>query len=152
MRLAARVTKEDYRVFVLLGDGELEEGEVWEAAMAATHFKMTRLIAIVDNNRIQLDGTVGEIMEIEPLTTKWAAFGWQVITVDGHDIKDLFYKIDEAIKRSDTGPVVVIASTVKGKGVSFMENTAEWHGRTITEPEFIQAMQELTLINGGEAK
>jgi transketolase len=152
MRLAARVNKANYRVYVLMGDGELQEGEVWEAAMAAAQFKATGLIAIVDYNRVQLDGKIDEIMEVEPLTDKWQAFGWQTVTADGHDIKDLLVKLDEAIKLSNTGPVVVIAKTVKGKGVSFMENKAEWHGKTISDTDFEQAMQDLEQGNGGGSR
>ena len=147
MRLAGALQKQSYRVFVLIGDGELQEGEVWEAAMAAAHFKVKGLVAIVDYNRVQLDGTIDEIMEVEPLKEKWSSFGWKVISAKGHDVGDLKKKLDEAIRDSENGPVVVIARTVKGKGVSFMENKAEWHGKVISDSDYKQAMSELK--NGG---
>ena len=148
MRLAGAVNRNRYRVYVLMGDGEQQEGEIWEAAMAAAHFKVKGLIAIIDNNQVQLDGTVSDIMEVEPLKDKWKAFGWQVITVDGHDMDDLSDKFDRAISLSDVGPVAVIAKTVKGKGVSFMENKAEWHGKKIEPEDFRQAMTELQQDGG----
>lgn len=143
MRLAGRVRGKDYRVFVLLGDGELQEGQVWEAAMAAAHFKVDNLVAIVDYNRVQLDGTIDEIMEVAPLADKWRSFGWQVLTMDGHDMGDILDNLDEAIAQSQEGPVVIIADTVKGKGVSFMEGKSAWHGRAPTEEEYRQALAEL---------
>jgi len=149
MSLAAKVKKKKYRVFVLIGDGELQEGEVWEAAMAAPNFKVSGLIAIIDNNKIQLDGNVSDIMEIEPIKDKLVSFNWQVIIADGHDIKDLLLKFDEAINLSNEGPVAIIANTIKGKGVSFMENTAAWHGKVINEVDFHRAMEELKSDSGG---
>jgi len=143
MSLASEVNNKNYRVFVLIGDGELQEGEVWEAAMAAAHFKVKGLIAIIDNNHVQLDGTVEDIMGIEPLADKWAAFGWKVLCADGHNLEDLSTALDKAAEMSDSGPVVIIAKTVKGKGVSFMENKAEWHGKTIEEQHYEAAMREL---------
>lgn len=148
MRLAGRVKGEDYRVFVLLGDGEIQEGQVWEAAMAAAQFKINNLIAIVDYNRVQLDGTVGEIMEVEPLAAKWRAFNWEVLQADGHNLNEILSALDQAIERSKEGPVVLIARTVKGKGVSFMEGKADWHGKVPTEEEFRQALAELDQQDG----
>lgn len=148
MRLAGRVKGEDYRVFVLLGDGEIQEGQVWEAAMAAAQFKINNLIAIVDYNRVQLDGTVGEIMEVEPLAAKWRAFNWEVLQADGHNLSEILSALDQAIERSKEGPVVLIARTVKGKGVSFMEGKADWHGKVPTEEEFRQALAELDQQDG----
>ncbi len=150
MRLAGRVRGKDYRVFVLLGDGELQEGQVWEAAMAAVHFKVHNLVAIVDYNRVQLDGTVDEIMEVAPLADKWRSFGWQVLTMDGHDMGDIIATLDEAIAQSQEGPVVIIADTVKGKGVSFMEGESAWHGRYPTEDEYKQALAELGEQGGAD--
>ena len=135
---------------VLLGDGELQEGQVWEAAMAAAHFKVDNLVAIVDYNRVQLDGTVDEIMEVAPLADKWRSFGWQVLTMDGHDMGDILVTLDEAIAQSQGGPVVVIADTVKGKGVSFMEGKSAWHGRC-PEDEYRQALAELGEQGGAGA-
>ena len=150
MRLAGRVRGKDYRVFVLLGDGELQEGQVWEAAMAAAHFKVDNLVAIVDYNRVQLDGTVDEIMEVAPLADKWRSFGWQVLTMDGHDMGDIVATVDKAIAQSQEGPVVIIADTVKGKGVSFMEGKSAWHGRYPTEEEYKQALAELGEQGGAD--
>ncbi|HHV94477.1 MAG TPA: transketolase [Firmicutes bacterium] len=149
MRLAGRVKGKDYRVFVLLGDGEIQEGQVWEAAMAAAHFKVDNLVAVVDYNRVQLDGTVEEVMEVAPLADKWRSFGWQVLNMNGHNMADILPTLDEAIDRSKEGPVVVIADTVKGKGVSFMEGKSAWHGRCPTEEEYRQALAELE-GQGGE--
>jgi transketolase len=152
MRLAARLSGQDFKVFVLLGDGELQEGQVWEAAMAAVQFKVDRLIAIVDRNRVQLDGNVGEIMEVEPLADKWRAFGWPVISADGHNMAELMDAFEEADSKSATGPSVIIADTVKGKGVSFMENQAYWHGNSPNPEQYSQAMDELQQKLGGDLK
>ena len=143
MRLAGRLCGRNYKVFVLLGDGELQEGEVWEASMAAAHFKIDNLVAIVDYNRVQLDGAVGEIMEVEPLASKWQSFGWQVLETDGHDVAQLLPILDKAVAYSAHGPIVVIARTVKGKGVSYMEHKADWHGNVPNADQFRQAMEEL---------
>jgi len=143
MRLAGRLCGRNYKVFVLLGDGELQEGEVWEASMAAAHFKIDNLVAIVDYNRVQLDGAVGEIMEVEPLAGKWQSFGWQVLETDGHDVAQLLPILDKAVAYSAHGPIVVIARTVKGKGVSYMEHKADWHGNVPDADQFRQAMEEL---------
>ena len=128
MALAAPLTGHDYHVYVLLGDGELHEGQVWEAAMAAAHRRMRNLIAIVDRNEYCLDGVVEDVVGLEPLAEKWEAFGWQAITVDGHDVNALLgvfagLAADAARDR----PAVVIANTVKGKGVGFMEREPGWH-------------------------
>ncbi len=143
MRLAAGIKGQNFKVYVLLGDGEVQEGQVWEAAMAAAHMKVKNLIAILDYNRVQLDGTVGEIMEVAPIDEKWASFGWKVVYADGHDVGDLLRATDEAVKLAGEGPVVIIAKTVKGKGVSFMENKAAWHGACPDELQMQQAMEEL---------
>lgn len=129
------------RTYCLLGDGELQEGSVWEAAMSASHFGLNNLPAIVDRNRVPLDGRVCDVMEIEPLADKWLAFGWDVITTDGHS----FVSLEKAFEHcaSSPFPSVIIADTVKGKGVSFMEGTAEWHGRCPTDREYADAEAEL---------
>ncbi len=132
------------RVFCLLGDGELQEGSIWEAAMTASHFNLNHLTAIVDRNRVQLDGAVSEVMEVEPLVEKWLAFGWDVIVADGHSFPSL-EKAFEHCAETDF-PSVIIADTVKGKGVSFMENTCLWHGRCPDEEEYRAAVKE---IQGG---
>jgi transketolase len=140
--LAARLDDKKYYTYVLLGDGECDEGQVWEAAMAAAHFKLDNLIAIIDRNGIQLDGWTKDIMNSEPLDEKWRAFGWHVIVVDGHDIYKLEIAFDEA-KMIKGKPVMIIANTVKGKGVSFMENKAEFHGKPPTKEQAEKAMKEL---------
>ena len=145
MALGARLKKRDFHVYVLLGDGELNEGQNWEAAMAASKFRTSNLTAIVDRHRVQLDGPTEDIMPLEPLAEKWQAFNWGVLKADGHDVEAVVKTLHRA--RADTrGPVVVIADTIKGKGVSFMENSHLWHGRPPTREEFERALSEL----GGE--
>lgn len=140
--LAARLDGKDYRVYCLLGDGECQEGQTWEALMCAPFYKLDNLVAIVDRNGIQNDWFVGETMELEPLDAKLAAFGWHVITVDGHDFQQLLGALDEA--KTVTGkPTAIIARTVKGKGVSFMENNPEWHGKAPSKEQAKQALAEL---------
>ena len=128
MALAAPVTGHDYNVYALLGDGELHEGQVWEAALAAAHHRTRNLVAVVDRNEYCLDGVVEDVLGLEPLAKKWAAFGWQVVVVDGHDV-DALLTVFAAIGGDPTRecPVVVIAKTVKGKGVGFMEREPGWH-------------------------
>ena len=140
--LAARLDKLDHRVYVLLGDGELDEGQVWEAAMAAAHFGVDNLCAIVDRNNIQLDGWTHDIMDTEPLDRKWRAFGWHVTAVAGHSIRDVLAALEKAKTMKDK-PTVIIARTIKGKGVSFMENKAEFHGKAPTPEQAEQALKEL---------
>ena len=140
--LAGRLDSRDYRVYVLLGDGECDEGQVWEAAMASAHFKLDNLVAIVDHNKQQIDGWNREVMNLEPLAEKWKAFGWHTIEVDGHDPSQLITAFDEA-KQVRGRPTVVIAHTIKGKGVSFMENNLEFHGRAPTAAEVERALEEL---------
>ncbi len=132
-----------FLVYVLLGDGELQEGQVWEAAMFAGQRRLTGLVAIVDYNRVQLSGTVPNTLDLEPLADKWRAFGWQVLECDGHDVAELAGAIGQARQRSASGPVVLIAHTVKGKGVSFMEGKYQWHGRAPNEEERRQAVAEI---------
>ncbi len=142
MALAGKLDNRDYYTYVLLGDGEIQEGQVWEAAMAAAKFRLDRLIAIVDNNGVQLDGKVDDIMPLGNVAGKFGAFGWNVLEVDGHDIRALDAAIDAA-KKKPHGPTVIIAHTVKGKGVSFMEGKNEWHGKAINDQLYAQAMAEL---------
>ena len=141
MALSARLAGLDYKVFVLLGDGEVQEGTVWEAAMCASHHKVQNLIAIVDCNNLQINGTTDEIMSIEPLPDKWRAFGWKVLHVDGHDMRAVVEVLNCA--RATEGPVVILAKTVKGKGVSFMEDVAAWHGQAPSSAQTEQAISEL---------
>ena len=140
--LAGRLSRQKYRTYVLLGDGECDEGQVWEAAMAAAHFKLDRLTAIVDNNGIQLDGWNKDIMNLEPLNLKWQSFGWRVIEVDGHDIPALSTAFEKAQQVSGQ-PALIIAHTVKGKGVSFMENNPDFHGKAPNAEEMKTALKEL---------
>lgn len=140
--LGARLDAQAYRIYVLLGDGECDEGQVWEAAMAAAHFKLENLTAIVDNNGLQIDGWNREVMNIEPLNKKWQAFGWNVLEVDGHNLSHLACAFEQA-RAVKEQPTVVIAHTVKGKGVSFMENNVDFHGKAPTPAEVKLALQEL---------
>jgi transketolase len=140
--LAARLDGRDYRVYCLMGDGELDEGQVWEAAMAAAHYALDNLVAIIDRNLIQNDGFVDDIMRTDPLPAKWQSFGWHVIEVDGHNVSQLIDAF-EAARTVKGKPTVIIAHTIKGKGVSFMENTAIWHGRAPTPEEAERALAEL---------
>jgi len=140
--LAGRLNSQDYQVYVLLGDGECDEGQVWEGAMAAAHFKVDNLVAIVDNNGLQIDGWNREVMNLEPFSQKWQAFGWHVIEVDGHNLTQLIDALNQA-KLVKGQPAVVIAHTIKGKGVSFMENNYAFHGKAPTASEVEIALKEL---------
>ncbi|MBD3264011.1 MAG: transketolase [Candidatus Omnitrophica bacterium] len=151
MALSARLDKRDYRVYCLMGDGEIQEGNIWEAAMAAAHFRVDNLCAVVDYNRFQIDGRTEEIMNLEPLMNKWESFGWHVIQCDGHNIEELLESFDEA-KTVKMKPTVIIAHTVKGKGVSFMEHVVDFHGRAPTEEEKDIALAELIEIERIEEK
>lgn len=142
LALGARLRGSDARMFVLLGDGELQEGQVWEAAMAASSFGLENLTAIVDANRLQLYGSVESIVSVEPLPEKWRAFGWNVLEVDGHDCAALAGAF--AVAAAEEGrPSVIIAHTIKGKGVSFMENSVEWHSAVVTDEVRERALAEL---------
>jgi transketolase len=142
LALGARLRGANARMFVLLGDGELQEGQVWEAAMAASSFGLENLTAIVDANRLQLYGSVESIVSVEPLAEKWRAFGWNVLEVDGHDCGALAAAFQAAAETTGH-PTVIIAHTVKGKGVSFMENSVEWHSATVTDEVRERALAEL---------
>jgi len=142
MALAGKIDNADYKVYCILGDGELQEGQVWEAAMFAAHNKLDNLLAIVDNNGLQIDGKITDVCSPEPITDKFAAFGWHVITMDAHDFDDIERAFDEAEKISGK-PVVIVQKSVKGKGVSFMENKASWHGTAPNKEQYDVAMAEL---------
>ncbi|MBN2795962.1 MAG: transketolase [Clostridia bacterium] len=142
MALASKLDQANYRTYALLGDGELNEGLVWEALMSASHYKLNNLTAIVDYNGLQIDGPNEEVMGIKPLDKKFESFGWHVITVDGHDFDALAKAFKEAKATLDR-PTVLIANTVKGKGVSFMENQASWHGTAPNQEQLEQAISEL---------
>lgn len=142
MALGLRMDGLDSRVYCLLGDGELQEGQVWEAAMTAAHYGVDNLCAIVDNNGLQIDGFCCDVMKIEPITEKWKAFGWNVLDIDGHNMEQIADALDEAEKVKGK-PTVIVARTVKGKGVSFFEGKAEYHGITPTREEQEKALKEL---------
>ncbi len=142
MALAARMDHSQRRIYTLLGDGEIEEGQVWEAAMAAAKYKLSNLCAIVDVNGLQIDGRTADVMPSEPLDQKFAAFGWRVLKCDGHDFDSIRAAFTAA--REDQGcPTVILAKTIKGKGVSFMENNAGWHGKAPNAEQYQQARAEL---------
>jgi transketolase len=143
MALASRQSGVPYRTFVLQSDGEMQEGMTWEAAMAAAHHGVGSLTAIVDRNRLQVDGWVSEIVDVEPLAAKWAAFGWQVIEVDGHDISALLDAFEVRRGLPESLPAVLICHTTKGKGVSFMEDVMEWHGGTLSPELYERAVRDL---------
>ena len=142
MALAGKLDGKSYKVYTVLGDGEVEEGQVWEAAMFASHKNLDNLIAVVDNNGLQIDGPISEVCSPEPITDKFAAFGWHVITMDAHD----FDSIEKAFAEAETisgKPVAIIQKSIKGKGVSFMENNVSWHGSAPNKEQYEQAMKEL---------
>jgi transketolase len=144
--LAGSLNRKNYRTFCIMGDGEQQEGQIWEAAMEAAHYKLDNLIAIVDCNRLQIDGPVAEVMNIDPLEEKYKSFGWDVVQIDGHDMEQVVKVLSET--RTGTGkPLAVLARTVKGKGVSFMENIAGWHGKTPNHEEMIKGLGELGLAD-----
>ena len=142
MAIAAKYQNKKNRVYTLLGDGEIQEGQVWEACMAASHFKLDNLCIVVDNNGLQIDGNVADVMNPYPIVDKLLAFGFNVHAVDGHDL-DALEKAFENAKKTTGQPTAIVMSTVKGKGVSFMENNAGWHGKAPNDAEYEQAMNEL---------
>lgn len=143
--LSLKLDKNPAKVFVMLGDGELQEGKVWEASMSAAHYKLDNVIAIIDRNRLQIDGCTEDVKALEPLADKWKAFGWEVLEINGHDYQQIYNAYLNAVNtaRAKNKPVVIIANTIKGKGVSFMENNAGWHGKPTKEEEFIKAIEEI---------
>jgi len=140
--LAAKLDSKTYRTFVLLSDGECEEGQTWEAALSAAHFKLDNLTAIVDCNGMQLSGWTRDIMNLEPFTQKWQAFGWHTLDIDGHDLDQILSACQEAEKIKGK-PTIIVARTIKGKGVSFMENNVAFHGKAPTREEAERALKEL---------
>lgn len=146
LALALRLQGLDRKVYCLCGDGEMAEGQIWEAAMFASHNHLDNVIAIVDRNGLQIDGRTEDVMALEPLGDKWKAFGWNVLFMDGNDMWQVLETLDEA-RRHRGGPTVIMAKTVKGKGVSFMENNVGFHGKSPNQKEYEQAMREL----GGSA-
>lgn len=140
--LGAKIRKADFKVYCLLGDGEIQEGQVWEAAMTAAHHKLDNLCAILDYNKVQENGPVNEIKNEEPLADKWRSFNWHTIEIDGHNFQQLICALDES-ELIKGRPAIIIASTIKGKGVSFMEGQAKWHGKAPKKDELQQALKEL---------
>ena len=145
MALAGKIDKKDYRVYTILGDGELEEGQVWEAAMCAAHYKLNNLTAFIDFNGLQIDGDITKVMNPCPIDKKFEAFGWNVLVIDGHNYEEIIDAIEKAKECKDK-PTAVVCNTVKGKGVSFMENQAAWHGTAPSKEQCETALKEL----GGE--
>ena len=141
--LAARLDGKDYHVFCIMGDGEQQEGSVWEAAMEASHYKLDNLVAIIDNNHLQIDGKTEDVMNIEPIDEKYEAFGWELIRINGHDMKQVVFALEEAKRRKNGKPICILCDTVKGKGVSFMENQAGWHGKVPNKDEMTKGLAEL---------
>lgn len=142
MAMASKLDSAPWNVYVLLGDGEIQEGIVWEAAMSASHYKLDNLIVFLDYNGLQIDGSTEDVMNVDPIEGKFKAFGWNVITIDGHDYDQIFAALDMA--KSTVGkPTMIIAKTVKGKGVSFMENEAKWHGSAPSDSDLRQALLDL---------
>ncbi len=142
MALAARLDRKDYHTFVMIGDGESQEGQIWEAAMFAGHHKLANLTAIVDYNKQQLDDFTAKIIDLEPLPGKWTSFGWNAVEIDGHDFNQVIPALEEA-RSATRKPTAIIAHTVKGKGVSFMENNVKWHGVAPKPEEVAAALKEL---------
>ena len=145
MALAGKIDKKDYRVYTILGDGELEEGQVWEASMCAAHYKLNNLTAFIDFNGLQIDGDITKVMNPCPIDKKFEAFGWNVLVIDGHNYEEIINAIEKAKECKDK-PTAVVCKTIKGKGVSFMENQAEWHGIAPSREQCEAALKEL----GGE--
>ena len=142
MALGLKLDRSDSRVYCMIGDGEAQEGSVWEASMAASHYNLDNLVVILDNNNLQIDGPVDDVMSIYPAVEKWKAFGWHVIEINGHDFREIKEALDEA-DSVKFKPTMIVAKTVKGKGVSFMENRAEWHGKALPPDLLKEALKEL---------
>lgn len=142
MALAGKLDKRNFRVYALLGDGEIQEGQIWEAAMLAAHYKLDNLVAFLDHNGLQIDGPITEVMSPEPVADKWRAFGWNVAVVDGHNIREIAGALAAAREVKDK-PTVIIAETVKGKGVSFMENQAGWHGNAPKPEQLPRCLEDI---------
>lgn len=142
MALSGKISGKNYRVYAILGDGEIEEGQVWEAAMFARHYKLDNLCAFIDFNGLQVDGTVEEVIDPTPIDEKFKAFGWNVVVIDGHDLDEIEKAVENA-KATSGQPTAIVAKTVKGKGVSYMENSVGWHGKAPSDDELAIAMKEL---------
>ena len=142
MAISAKLNKKNYRVYCILGDGEIEEGQVWEAAMSSSKYKLNNLCVIVDNNNLQIDGTIDEVMSSKPIDDKFRSFGFEIIKIDGHNIEEIKSAFEVA-KNVKEKPVCIIAKTIKGKGVKYMENKVDWHGKAPNEDEYKQAIIDI---------
>jgi transketolase len=142
MAISGKMDGKDYRVYCILGDGEIEEGQVWEASMAASKYKLDNLCVIVDNNNLQIDGTIEEVMSSYPIDKKFESFGFNVISIDGHNIEEIKKAFKKA-RKTKNKPTCIIAKTIKGKGISFMENQVGWHGKAPNKEQYDKAMEEL---------
>ena len=142
MALAGKIDQADWHVFALVGDGECQEGQIWEAAMAAAHYELDNLTVYLDYNRLQIDGPIRQVMNPEPFADKWKAFGWEVFIADGHSHREII-QTTETARASKGRPSIIICHTIKGKGVSFMENEADWHGKAPSDDQARQALAEL---------
>ncbi|GHT58077.1 transketolase, N-terminal subunit [Bacteroidia bacterium] len=143
MAMAAKMDKKSYKTYVLMGDGEQGEGSIYEAAMAASHYKLDNLVAIIDRNYLQISGNTENVMSLDPMQERWEAFGWQVVEIDGNDIEQLTDTFDKLSLDTNGKPKLIIARTTKGKGVSYMENVAKWHHGVPTEEQYQQAINEI---------
>ena len=146
MAIAGKLENKNYRVYCILGDGELEEGQIWESAMSATKYKLDNLCIIIDNNNLQIDGTIDEVMSPKPIDEKFRSFGFEIIKIDGHNLEEIksAFEVARNIKNK---PVCIIANTIKGKGVSYMENKPEWHGKAPNDEEYKQAVEDIKKMN-----
>lgn len=142
MAIAGKMDKKDYRVYCILGDGEIEEGQIWEAAMTSSKYRLDNLCVIVDNNNLQIDGTIEEVMSPYPIDEKFKSFGFEIIKIDGHDIEEII-KAFEVARNIKEKPTCIIARTIKGKGISYMENQVGWHGKAPNEEQYKEAITEL---------
>ena len=146
MAIAGKIENKNYRVYCILGDGELEEGQIWEAAMSANKYKLDNLCVIIDNNNLQIDGTIDEVMSSKPIDEKFRSFGFEIIKIDGHNLEEIksAFEVARNIKNK---PVCIIANTIKGKGVSYMENKPEWHGKAPNDEEYKKAVEDIKKMN-----
>ena len=142
MALSAKIDQKNYRVYAILGDGEIEEGQIWEAAMSAKQYQLDNLCIIIDNNNLQIDGTIEEVMSSYPIDEKFRSFGFQVIHIDGHDIEEII-KAFEVAKEIKGKPTCIIAKTIKGKGISYMENQVGWHGKAPNQEQYEEALRQI---------
>lgn len=144
MAISAKLDKKDYRVYCILGDGEIEEGQVWEAAMTANKYKLDNLCVIIDNNNLQIDGTIDEVMSAKPIDDKFRSFGFEIIKIDGHNMEEIKSAFEVA-KNVKEKQVCIIANTIKGKGVKFMENQVDWHGKAPNEEQYKEAVNDIII-------